>query len=237
VRTEVAVLVPVKAFGRAKARLAPVLDDAGRAELARRLATRVLASAHGLPVTVACDDDEVAAWAEAAGASVAWTAGLDLNGAVQAAVAGLADRGARRVVVAHGDLPDADDLTVVAGGDGVVAVPDRRDDGTNVLAVPARAGFRFAYGPGSFDRHRREAARLGLGFAVVRAPDLVRDVDDPADLEPGDLEPGSPEPGDLEPGDGRSGRPAGQPGGPGSGGRGSGGRGSGRSGGGVAEHG
>jgi 2-phospho-L-lactate guanylyltransferase len=187
VRTEVAVLVPVKAFGAAKARLAPVLDPSARAELARRLASRVVTAARGLPVTVACDDEEVASWAAAAGAAVAWSSGLDLNGAVQAAVASLADGGADRVVVAHGDLPDARDLTVVATGTGVVAVPDRRDDGTNVLVVPARCGFRFAYGPGSFVRHRREAVRVGLDFVVVRAPDLVRDIDGPADLEPHDL--------------------------------------------------
>jgi 2-phospho-L-lactate guanylyltransferase len=188
VRTEVAVLVPVKAFSEAKARLAPVLDPSGRSELARRLATRVLTAAHGLPVTVACDDDEVAAWATAAGASVAWSVGLDLNGAVQLAVDSLAEAGFERVIVAHGDLPDAEDLNPLASGSGVRAVPDGRDDGTNVLAVPTRSNFRFAYGPGSFARHRAEAARLGLDFEVVRATDLMRDVDDPADLRPDDLQ-------------------------------------------------
>jgi 2-phospho-L-lactate guanylyltransferase len=187
VRTEVAVLVPVKAFSEAKARLAPVLDPAGRSELARRLATRVLAAARGLPVTVACDDDEVAAWATAAGASVAWSVGLDLNGAVQLAVAALAESGVDRVIVAHGDLPDAEDLRPLATGTGVVAVPDGREDGTNVLVVPTGTGFRFAYGPGSFARHRAEAARVGLSFETVRAADLMRDVDDPADLKPADL--------------------------------------------------
>ncbi len=87
----------------------------------------------------------------------------------------------------------ADDLTVVTIGHdldhGVVAVPDRHDDGTNVLLVPTGAGFEVAYGPGSFARHRQEADRLGLTFTVVRARQLMRDVDDPTDLEPGDLEP------------------------------------------------
>jgi 2-phospho-L-lactate guanylyltransferase len=187
VRTEVAVLVPVKAFTQAKARLAPVLDQAGRAALARRLAAGVLAAAGPLPVTVACDDEEVAAWARESGASVAWTAGLDLNGSVESAVEGLTGQGVGRVIVAHGDLPDALDLTVLAAGTAVSAVPDRRRDGTNVLAVPTGAGFRFAYGPGSFARHRAEAARVGLSFDEVNAPDLERDIDDAGDLEPGDL--------------------------------------------------
>jgi 2-phospho-L-lactate guanylyltransferase len=179
----VAVLVPVKAFSMAKARLAGVLDPAARASLARDMAERVLQAAGHLPVTVACDDDEVATWAVAAGAAVAWTPGLGLNGAVAAGVDALGAAGVRRVVVAHADLPRARDLTVAAIGDGVVAVPDRHDDGTNVLAIPTGAGFEFAYGPASFARHAAEAARLGLALTVLRPADLTWDVDVPADLE------------------------------------------------------
>lgn len=182
----VAVLVPVKAFALAKARLAAVLGPEARADLAREMADRVLTAAGDLPVTVACDDEEVADWARARGAAVAWVPGTDLNGAVTAGVAALAAEGTTRVVVAHADLPDAKDLTALAHGDGVVAVPDRRDDGTNVLAVPTGRGFAFAYGPGSFRRHQAEAARLGLSFTVLRPTDLVRDVDVPADLHDGD---------------------------------------------------
>jgi 2-phospho-L-lactate guanylyltransferase len=178
----VAVLVPVKAFAQAKARLSTVLDEAARAALARTMAATVVAAAGALPVTVACDDDDVAAWADELGVSVAWTPGLGLNGAVTAGVAALADQGYARVVVAHADLPHAVDLSPVAAGVGVVAVPDRHDDGSNVLAVPSTAGFRFAYGPASFQRHRAEAERLGLPFTVLRPPDLTWDVDVPADL-------------------------------------------------------
>jgi 2-phospho-L-lactate guanylyltransferase len=180
---EVAVLLPVKAFAAAKARLADVLDGPGRARLAREMADRVVAAAGGLPVTVACDDDEVAVWAGERGAAVAWTPGLGLNGAVTAGVEALRVAGARRVIVAHADLPYATDLTVAAGTSGIVAVPDRRDDGTNVLGLPTDAGFVFAYGPGSFARHCAEAERLGLDLTVLRPPDLTWDVDVPADLE------------------------------------------------------
>lgn len=179
----VAVLVPVKAFSLAKARLAGVLDADGRASLARTMASTVLAAAVPLPVTVACDDEDVAEWARAAGATVAWTPGLGLNGAVAAGVDALASTGVDRVIVAHADLPRARDLAVVAGGAGVVAVPDRHEDGTNVLVVPTGAGFTFSYGPGSFRRHCDEAARLGLPLTVLRPPDLTWDVDVPADLE------------------------------------------------------
>jgi len=58
----VAVLIPVKAFGAAKGRLAEVLDGQARADLARSMATIVVAAAAPLPVTVVCDDDDVDAW-------------------------------------------------------------------------------------------------------------------------------------------------------------------------------
>jgi 2-phospho-L-lactate guanylyltransferase len=174
-----AVVVPVKAFARAKARLAPALDERARADLARRMAERVLAAARDLPVTVACDDDDVAAWAHSLGASVAWVPGTDLNGAVTVAVAGI---DADRVIVAHADLPRADDLTVAIGDAGVVLVPDRHRDGTNVLSLPTSSGFAFHYGPGSFELHRAEAARLGLDVVVLEPADLTWDVDTPADL-------------------------------------------------------
>ena len=179
---QVAVLVPVKAFSAAKVRLAPALDAAQRADLARTMAAQVLDAAQPLPVAVVCDDTEVAAWASERGATVIREPGRGLNGAVEQGVAWLAGAGARQVIVAHGDLPLARTLAWVADFPGVTLVPDRRDDGTNVACVPAGAGFRFAYGPGSFRRHAVEARRLGLGLRVSREPSLGWDVDLPADL-------------------------------------------------------
>ena len=180
----VAVLVPVKSFGEAKLRLAPALDPAHRAELARVMATHVVESAAPLPVAVVCDDAEVATWARDLGALVVWEPERGLNRAVEAGVTRLAADGARRVVVAHADLPQAraGRLAWVARFDGVTVVPDHRDNGTNVICVPGGAGFTFSYGPGSFARHTAEAHRLGLPLRVVREPSLSHDVDSPADL-------------------------------------------------------
>jgi 2-phospho-L-lactate/phosphoenolpyruvate guanylyltransferase len=178
----VAVLVPVKAFRDAKARLSDVLSPAERAALARSMAASVVAAAAPLPVWIVCDDDEVVAWADSVGASVLWKPGRGLNGAVEEGVADLARRGIDTVIVAHADLPHAVELSHLATGEGVTLVPDRHDDGTNVVVVPARCGFVFAYGPGSFHRHREEAARLGLPLRVVNEARLAWDVDLPDDL-------------------------------------------------------
>ena len=179
----VAVLVPVKAFAEAKVRLSPALDPDARVRLVKVMAEQVIAAAGDLPVSVVCDDPEVAEWARAQSASVVWAPRRGLNGAVEEGVAALAGQGATYVVVAHADLPLAADLGSVAGFAGVTLVPDRRDDGTNVACVPCGAGFRFSYGPRSFARHADEASRLGLPLRILREPLLAWDVDVPADLD------------------------------------------------------
>lgn len=181
-RERLAVLVPVKAFSAAKLRLGEVLSPADRAELARRMAATVLQAAGDVPAAVVCDDEEVRSWATDRGAEAIWTPELGLNGAVEAGVAHLASRGVTRVIVAHADLPLATDLAWVGRFGGVTLVPDRHRDGTNVAAVPARAGFRFSYGSASFASHRAEAARLGLPVRLLPDPVLGWDVDVPADL-------------------------------------------------------
>ncbi|MFP5488110.1 MAG: NTP transferase domain-containing protein, partial [Acidimicrobiia bacterium] len=150
---DLAALIPVKSFRAAKARLAGALSDAERAELARAMATRVVEAARPLPTFVACDHDEVAAFAEALGATVLWGPGLGLNGAVDHGVSTIAGKGFDHVVIAHGDLPLAADLGSLARSGEVVIVPDRRRDGTNVLARPCALALPAAYGPGSFRSH------------------------------------------------------------------------------------
>lgn len=175
-------LVPVKSFADAKARLAPVLAPAEREQLARWTAERVLAAAGELPTFVACDNEAVAEWARQHGAVVLWRPGVGLNPAVNSSIAELRERDVRHVIVAHGDLPCAQRLaeTVVPGT--ITLVPDARGDGTNVAAIPTDLGFELAYGAGSFRRHLAHAVRQGLNVAVRRDARLCRDIDTPADL-------------------------------------------------------
>jgi 2-phospho-L-lactate guanylyltransferase len=179
---EVAVLIPVKRFTAAKGRLAGLLGIAERAELARWLAGRVVAAAHPLPTFVACDDDDVASWADAAGAEVLWSPGLGLNGAVDAGRATIAGKGFEHVVIAHSDLPLAHSLAALAAQATVTLVPDGRRDGTNVLALPIGIDLSAAYGAGSFARHLDAAMATGQRVEVRRDPRLALDVDNPEDL-------------------------------------------------------
>ena len=191
----VALVVPVKAFGDAKKRLADVLSPDQRSALAKRMASRVLSAARPFDAFVVCDDEDVRTWATVAGATAIWTPGLGLNGAVEAGVAHVRDAGFDRAIVSHADLPLAHsyaELVTPGGAPGATAptatiVPDRHLDGSNVVSIPADAGFRFHYGAGSFAAHRAEATRLGLVVRVLRHPALGWDVDLPADLAHPDL--------------------------------------------------
>jgi len=176
------VLVPVKAFTDAKARLAAVLDEADRERLARWTSERVLAAAGELPTYVACDDQEVASWARQHGATILWHPGVGLNAAVNNSVTALREAGVTDVIVAHGDLPRVHSLAAVAEPGTLTLVPDRHGDGTNVVGVPTNMPFQFAYGPGSFRRHLDAAIGAGLSVRVRRDPLLALDIDTPSDL-------------------------------------------------------
>jgi 2-phospho-L-lactate guanylyltransferase len=182
-RAERWVLVPIKSFAAAKGRLGGVLDGEERAALARSMAAHVLEEAAALPICVACDDDDVRTFAEARGATVAWTPGLGLNGAVAAGLSVVTSCGARYATIVHADLPHATAIGSLEHFDGVTIAPDRARRGTNLLRVPTGTGFTTRFGRDSMRRHLEECERLGLAVRVLDRDDLAFDVDTPRDLE------------------------------------------------------
>ncbi len=180
-----AVLLPVKGFSGAKARLEPVLSAENRASLAAFTAAGVLEAAEGVDTFVVCDNDEVAQWARERGAMVVRQHSAGLNGAVANGV-DTATYKREWVLIAHSDLPFPEALLSVIDLDlvttTVTIVPDRHVDGTNVLVIPARCGFTFHYGPASFSAHQAEAKRIGLPVRVIQHEQLGLDIDTPEDL-------------------------------------------------------
>lgn len=182
---DTAVVIPLRSFVTAKARLAGVLDDVARATLARTMASRVAEAATPRPAVVVTSAPEVVAWAARRNLPAIADPGT-LDGAAEAGRAWARAHGCTRVVVAHADLPLAvslDAVIVGAAADTAVIVPDHRNDGTPVLSVPVDAPFRFAYGPGSAARHIAEAARCGLAVEIVHDETLAFDVDVESDLD------------------------------------------------------
>lgn len=178
-----AVLVPVKRFTAAKGRLTGVLADSDRARLAEWMASGVLEVVAEIPTFVACDDEQVAAWATRSGAHVIWGAGLGLNGAVDDGVQHITSSGYDHILVSHADLALPGALLDVAREGCITLVPDRRRDGTNVMSFPATHPLRAAYGGGSFSRHLTQALAAGSVPVEVRSdPQLSLDLDTPRDL-------------------------------------------------------
>jgi 2-phospho-L-lactate guanylyltransferase len=180
-----AVVLPIKGFTDAKARLEVVLSPENRAALAEFTAGGLLEAVIGVDAFVVCDNDDIAQWARQRGALVVRQTSPGLNAAVACGVEA-AQFKHDWVLVAHSDMPYAEhlmsvvDLHVVETT--VTLVPDRHEDGTNVLVIPARCGFTFHYGPGSFAAHQAEATRLGLAVRIVRDERLALDIDTPDDL-------------------------------------------------------
>lgn len=181
------IVIPVKAFDKAKERLAGALSHAARSALAQRTATHVVEVAKALPqfaeVIVVCDDDATAQWARQLGVTALVSPQPGLNAAVTHAVAHA--RAVRDwVAICHADIADPRGLaTLPAPLPGtIILAPDRHGLGTNVLALHCADDFTFHYGPTSFADHSAEAARRGLTVTHLRDAGLALDLDTPDDI-------------------------------------------------------
>lgn len=180
-------LIPMKELSRAKARLAPTLDDAGRRGLAQALLRDVLAAVVACPaldgVAVAVDDPDVLSLAAESGAEGMAVPGA-LNEALTSASRMLSERGIDRLVVLAADLPLAEPESIASVAEAaadVVAVPSR-DGGTNALSLPA-GGIPFCFGPDSARRHLAAAEGAGLRRLRFDVPTLALDIDTAEDLD------------------------------------------------------
>ena len=188
----VAAVVPIKAFDSAKSRLAPRLNPAQRAALARASAGRVLAAVAatpGITLWIAVVEDEVSAdfarrhrfevllrpdvW----GQSAAVEAGFELA----------RNRGAHTLLTLSADVPLARsvDVAELLVGDGPVLVmaSDRLGVGTNALRLSPAGAFRLHFGADSLRKHRQEAAEAKLPVRIVGNRRLRLDVDTADDLD------------------------------------------------------
>jgi 2-phospho-L-lactate guanylyltransferase len=183
-RDDAGIVVPLRSFTNAKARLADVLSEAEREALARSMAERVVRAAAARPVVVVTSAPEVVAFATGRGCDVLADPG-SLDAAAAAGRVWAEQRNLARYAVVHGDLPFARSFDLIvtgaAAGEAVI-VPDHRDDGTPAISLPTDVPFAFAYGPGSAARHVEAAHRAGLTVRVVHDDELGFDVDLADDL-------------------------------------------------------
>jgi 2-phospho-L-lactate guanylyltransferase len=193
-----AVLVPVKDLSRAKTRLARLLDEAERAELAGLLLTGVLEAIARVPEAAAGEPlRRAVVTAHAPSAELARRHGFEVlpeprpvseSDAVDRASALLERDGVRGVLRIPLDLPliesaDVERLVALARqGAAALLVPSLSGSGTNALYRAPPTLFPSRFGPGSLALHREEARRRGVTAQVVPLDSLALDIDDPADI-------------------------------------------------------
>ncbi|MET1754695.1 2-phospho-L-lactate guanylyltransferase [Novosphingobium sp. RD2P27] len=181
-------LIPVKAPGEGKSRLAGVLDAQARSRLVEAMLTQVVEAARGSPAIerVCLVSDPTRRNGD--GATVIQDAGGGLNPALEAAVMALPAPAPDRILIVAADLPDlsSPELTMMARvASNVIAIaPDRHGAGTNALSLPFAIApeFRFHFGTGSYAAHRAEALRFGYTVETMLSEGLEKDIDEPADL-------------------------------------------------------
>lgn len=187
--TSACVVVPFRSFEGGKSRLGDVLPPPARRQLCEAMLARTLEIAAGFPeVVVVSDDAAVEAFIRERGHRAAFLLAPErgnLNAALAHASRLIADRAPMIVLPTDLVCLDARTLHGVAADPARLTIaPDRSEDGTNLLAIPARAvrSFRFEFGPGSFARHVAGAIAIDEPPQILRSPRIAFDLDGPVDL-------------------------------------------------------
>ena len=189
------ILIPVKLAERAKGRLAPILDQPTRQELARVMLEDVLTAT--MPavgtlvdaVYVATGDRDAMRAARRHGAGILEEVEQRSEShSVDAASQTCAGQGVEALLTIPADVPAVrteDIATVLAAATDdrqVVLVPSRDEKGTNAIwrrppdAIPSRFGFD------SFRKHQEEAEARGMSWTSMPVARLAVDIDAPEDL-------------------------------------------------------
>jgi len=192
-RTGIWAVVPVKAAGEAKQRLAGAVPAELRRRLAIAMAEDVIAALAASPtlagIAVVTVDPAAAALAAGYGARVLADGALDgQTGAVGAAARVLAREGRQAMLTIPGDVPlitPEEVSRIVAAHDRVpdfVICPahDMRGSNAVLCAPPDVVPLRF--GNDSFLPHLAAARAAGLEPKIVRLQGIGLDIDNPRDL-------------------------------------------------------
>jgi 2-phospho-L-lactate guanylyltransferase len=193
--SELVFVVPIKDVSGAKQRLASLMPQALRSELALRLLHRTLGDlarfAPEVDRLLVSDSPAMAAVAEAYGAAfLLEPEAAGETAAVERATRWSIDRGYRSQAVIPADMAELSEEDVRAliaavppgPGPSVVLCPAVGDDGTNaILAMPPDA-IPYRFGARSFEGYRAAAAARGVECRVLRLPSFVLDLDTPEDV-------------------------------------------------------
>lgn len=187
------ILVPIKNTASAKQRLASVLDQPSRTQLAQAMLHDVLTALHSWngPGSVGIVTNDPYAMNLAANYHFEVIPDPDNpgeTGAIEMATRWCVERGERSTLVIPADIPliqawELEEIFKHAPAEGTLLVPAGDGRGTNaVLRRPADL-FPLRFGNDSFKAHHAAAQATGKSCVVLSMPGIAVDVDNPADLQ------------------------------------------------------
>jgi 2-phospho-L-lactate guanylyltransferase len=187
------ILVPVKNLSSAKQRLAAVLDQPARTELAQAMLHDVAATLAAWPrrpdcALVTSDPFAIELARQYDFEIIPDPANPGETGAIEMATRLCVSRGVDSTLVIPADIPliqasELDQILEHAPNEGSVLVPAADRRGTNaVLRRPANL-FPLRFGNDSFKPHLAAAQATGKPCIVLQLPGIAVDVDNPADLQ------------------------------------------------------
>jgi 2-phospho-L-lactate guanylyltransferase len=187
------ILVPVKDSAAAKQRLAAVLDQPSRTQLAQAMLHDVLDTLHSWKnrsqVGIVTGDPYAAQVASEYGFEVIPDPdNPGETGAIEMATRLCVERGEESTLVIPADIPliqswELEEILKRAPAEGTVLVPAGDGRGTNAAFRRPANLFPLRFGNDSFKPHHAAAQKTGKPCVVLSLPGIAVDVDNPADLK------------------------------------------------------
>lgn len=188
------VIIPVKPMRLAKSRLSSVVTPEQRQQFAETMLRHVLQVVKAVPqvtgTLVISRDNRALSIARDFGAKTVQESGApELNSALMRATRIIESWRSSAVLILPADLPliEPDDVReLIRMGEApmsVVLSTDQNQDGTNALFVRPPGLIKYAYGEGSFQRHKELGFQAGAQVHVYHSPRLELDIDLPEDIE------------------------------------------------------
>lgn len=186
------ILIPVKNLATAKQRLARLLDQSTRTELARAMlqdVAEVLNSWSSRPaVSLVTNDPFVLDLARHFDFEViADNENRGETRAIEMATEHCEERGIDSTLVIPGDIPlvevwELQKIMEAAPEEGTVLVPAADGRGSNAVLRRPAGLFPLRFGNDSFQPHLAAARSSGKSCVVLSSPGIALDIDNPADL-------------------------------------------------------
>lgn len=187
------ILVPVKNLARAKQRLASVLDQQARTELAQTMLFDVISTLSTWPggpeISLVTSDAFALQLARHFSFPViADEANLSETDAIAMATLVCESRGEAETLVIPGDIPllqlwELERIFEDAPAEGSVLVPSSDGRGTNAALRRPAGLFPLRFGNESFEPHLAAANAAEKPCVVLNLPGIALDVDLPSDLQ------------------------------------------------------